>query len=347
MTADLVLGLHAAGDKSARQRIIDKACAGGRVVLRDVALDGLDLSGLELLRVDLDHIDLRGALFGRTIFSSLVDCVLDGVDAACSNFPYLERCRARGADLHSCLIGGRSADCDFTGASLVGTHFGMVPEGHRGIWGCSFEDADLTNVDAAGVRFGRVSFKRARLVDARLARTQFVDCDLEGADCSGANLLRTSFEGVRWAGANLQDCLVDEPAAFAESGAIHADTVTAVARPVGPATLALARALEPVEKYFIAWVMRGGGVRRDEKAVVLRERGSAPPRGHTFDAATGGSLRMLTGFSSADVSPIMECFAAEYALWQADPTSIDTRGLVVEGVDIIALVRAALRELFP
>lgn len=356
---DLLDLLREGGSRRERQEAIDRVCAAGglcvsegksttgRIELQDVALAGLDLSGLWLGAVRMTRVDLRGALCCGTCFSQLDDCLLDHVVANGSRFPALIRCSAHGADLRHGSIGSRSRRTDFRGATLAGAQLLAIAKRRRGFWRCSFDDADLSGVDALGVRFHNTSFERARLIGSRLARAEFVGCRMSGGDWSEANLLRTTFTGVDCAGANLHGCLVEGERAIAGGGP-HAGAVRVAPRPTGPATAELARALAAVEKYWIEWGVRGDNPLVADKLALMRQPGEGP-RGYAFDARSRNCRRMYAeGLTTAgEASAILADFAIDYVQWQADPASVNVRGLRVENVDLVELTRAMLRELFP
>ena len=153
--------------------------------LRDVRLDGINLTGVVLEAADLQGVSLRGA--------TLTGAVLSRADL-------------RGADLSGAsLIGATAYSADFSGASL----------GHailsNGVYAFSvFDRADLTRADLSSCDLYEASFsetvlRHSSLIGASLVGARFIMADLEYADLRGVGVEGTGFHTVDLRNANFDE----------------------------------------------------------------------------------------------------------------------------------------------
>jgi uncharacterized protein YjbI with pentapeptide repeats len=350
MSEDLLRQLRELSDPADRQRAIDEACkARDGCVLRDVSAAGIDFSGFNLRRIDMEAVDFREATCANAGFSTLIDCELDGVDASRAHFPRLVRCRARRAKFVEAFMGGRTEHCDFSDSDFSGAQIGAFPPNPARDYGDDcFDRANLCAVDAMGVHLTGSSFCQARLTTARLSRTVFSGCDLRSADFSGSNVVGARLDGANIEGASFAGCIVTPDQAEIICGACPSSTapdLEIVRISPGPQTAALVEALEALEKYRLDWVMIDKVAGTVEKIMVSTF--GHGPRGTAFQAETGESLRIYTMEERSSLRTIFVEMADDYVHWAVDLATVRVKvSLAQASKRIELLVDGMHRELF-
>jgi uncharacterized protein YjbI with pentapeptide repeats len=138
--------------------------------LAGVCLDGLDLTGVNLARLDCDRSTFRGTI--------LRNCDIGGASFLFSDFTDADVRYVRSGD-----IPGNDTEADisnFTRANLEGAHLNGFHAEHcqfidanlrdadmseGASWGTVFTGADLTNADFTSAQLDRDAFKNAKCID--------------------------------------------------------------------------------------------------------------------------------------------------------------------------------------
>src|SRR5215469_5346553 len=161
-------GPHLAGQRITAAEV---ARYQGTTGLRCADLARANLSGLDLIQVDLTRANLRGANLSHAKLdqATLTGAAMQGADLRKANFTQatMTRVNVTGADL-------RKATLDQ--ATLT--------------------DADLTSADLAGASLIEVQANRANFRSANLSDTSFTGATLTGAHFTGANLSGANFSGA-------------------------------------------------------------------------------------------------------------------------------------------------------
>jgi len=161
-------GPHLAGQRITAAEV---ARYQGTTGLRCADLARANLSGLDLIQVDLTRANLRGANLSHAKLdqATLTGAAMQGADLRKANFTQatMTRVNVTGADL-------RKATLDQ--ATLT--------------------DADLTSADLAGASLIEVQANRANFRSANLSDTSFTGATLTGAHFTGANLSGAEFSGA-------------------------------------------------------------------------------------------------------------------------------------------------------
>ena len=108
-----------------------------------------------------------------------------------------------GLKLDRIQLSGHLRHLDFEGTDFSRCSLVKASLPHARLNGCSFEDADLSEVFGFFATFHSANLRRAKLVGARVARAKFRNANLQGADLTGADVLGADFSGADLRGAVL------------------------------------------------------------------------------------------------------------------------------------------------
>jgi uncharacterized protein YjbI with pentapeptide repeats len=191
-----------------------------------VRLDGQDLPGVVLQRLDLANADLSGTVLkdGHLPGSDLSNANLQGTELSGADLSNtdLSRARAACANLTDARLDfARARDADLSGATLDGSQ-AMSLQARR----TQLQNAKLAQVVWRGADLRNADLRDADLTGADLAGADLRDADLGGADLSGASLRGTDLSGAKMAGAKLDGI----QSAFAVG--LPAPSTATAARPV-------------------------------------------------------------------------------------------------------------------
>jgi len=137
-----------------------------------------ELTGLNLSRVQLLGLDLRGRTFEGCNFTGALgeDLVLDGCRFRHSFFDFsvLSRCSLRGVSMVFCSASGcRFEDADWTGSDLLHVNFNAL--------------------EALRTKFSESDLYFTRFIGSKLEKVDFIDCNLKKTQFTGAALLDVNF----------------------------------------------------------------------------------------------------------------------------------------------------------
>ena len=146
-------------------------------------LNGANLSGLRLPRINLQHAILNGTDF--------TDCQLPG-----ANFSF--------ADLGgACFNGAKSPGADFTRAELR-----QAKMRHANMPATNFREAAMSGADLHGGDFARCDFQGSRLSNADISAANLQGANVANAHLDGANLRGAMLADVDLNRADLRDAII-------------------------------------------------------------------------------------------------------------------------------------------
>ena len=101
-----------------------------------------------------------------------------------------------GLKLDGIQLTGYLRHLDFEGTDFSRSSLVRAGLQHARVNGCSFEDADLSEVLGIFATFHSANLQSAKLVGARVTRATFRNANLQGADLTGAEVLGTNFSSA-------------------------------------------------------------------------------------------------------------------------------------------------------
>ncbi|MCA9560827.1 MAG: pentapeptide repeat-containing protein, partial [Myxococcales bacterium] len=203
-------GLHDAGEAACawgEQTFVQPECTATRTTLHDVRLDGANLVGAVLDRIELTDSPARGANLAGATF---IEVVVDAVD--------LTGASLRGADLSRMDLSGETlVDADLRGASLR-----QADLRDADLTGANLTDADLTGAAIERTLLPTV-LRRVRLFAVNAAEVSWAGALLDDAVIE-QSYFRGDFEGARLDGARVHAVNFDARGVNSMRGATFRDT---------------------------------------------------------------------------------------------------------------------------
>jgi Uncharacterized low-complexity proteins len=142
-----------------------------------------DLKGMNLHKLNLEEVCLRGANISRT---DLIEANLYKADLVGAN---ISRAYLKGAELGETKL----IEANLFGADLSGTVLNRA----------KLNGADLSGVKLIETKLIEANLSEATLIDADLSRADLSRADLRGTDLSRAKLCKTNLVGAKLNGASL------------------------------------------------------------------------------------------------------------------------------------------------
>ena len=184
-------------------------------------LSGLEVTGFQLARVNLQSARLSGVNFANTLLSgadlSYADLFCANLDDSDLTNAVLMRADLRGASIRGANLGGANLkEADMRGGAIINDLTGEKPTFIRADASSStLDDADINNANLSGTNLSNSSMIGANLENtllcgANLSGVNLENANLTGADLSGANLANAKIIGANLRGANLRGALISE-----------------------------------------------------------------------------------------------------------------------------------------
>lgn len=194
--------------------------------------NGDDLSGINLARTSLRHLEIRGATLRGARFAgavldrvTIVDSDLSGADLSgvTATGLVLSGCQLQDANLSAAdLRGTRVSACDMAGATL--TNADLAESRWSGV---SLRGAQARGVSCELARWADVDAAEAVLARADFARSRLAQVNLRAADVRGASFLLARLQNVSFTDAKLSRFPLLLVAALDEGDAEHVTIVGA------------------------------------------------------------------------------------------------------------------------
>lgn len=182
-----------------------------------LALDKIDLSGIQLNAANLNQASLRGSSWrsagedGRedTFDDWIADLSDAQIKAANLNDANLSRVSMTRTNLirstlhHANLSGANLSGANLSSTQLMGSNLRDAVLTKASLTGADLGEANLTHANLYAARLGRVSALGTQLQFANLTQSDWQGADLSEADLSRANLHNANFSSTRLSGTNL------------------------------------------------------------------------------------------------------------------------------------------------
>ena len=160
---------------------------------KGIALDGEDLSGLDLSRLDFTGASCRGANFEGADLSGVI---FKGADLSGAG---LSGCCLSGLDLKGAdLTEADASGADFSSADMTGAVLDDAD-----LSGCNFKGAILQDVRGVRTLFSGSDLSGAQMQRAVLKEVDLEEVVMDGVDLQGADLTDSSLEGAKGHGINM------------------------------------------------------------------------------------------------------------------------------------------------
>ncbi|XP_075527674.1 BTB/POZ domain-containing protein KCTD9-like isoform X2 [Dermacentor variabilis] len=155
---------------------------------------GVDLSGADLSRLDLRHINFKWANLRkcRLTWANLSYCCLERADLTLANL--------EGAQ----LVGAKMMRANMEAAHLRSCNMEDPAGNSANLEGVNLKDADLDGSQMAGVNLRVATLKNANLQNCHLRQAILAGADLENCNLSGSDLHEANLRG-----ANLKDAVME------------------------------------------------------------------------------------------------------------------------------------------
>ncbi|XP_037527012.1 BTB/POZ domain-containing protein KCTD9 isoform X2 [Rhipicephalus sanguineus] len=155
---------------------------------------GVDLSGADLSRLDLRHINFKWANLRkcRLTWANLSYCCLERADLTLANL--------EGAQ----LVGAKMMCANMEAAHLRSCNMEDPAGNSANLEGVNLKDADLDGSQMAGVNLRVATLKNANLQNCHLRQAILAGADLENCNLSGSDLHEANLRG-----ANLKDAVME------------------------------------------------------------------------------------------------------------------------------------------
>ncbi|KAK8758338.1 hypothetical protein V5799_004031 [Amblyomma americanum] len=162
--------------------------------LSELRFQGVDLSGADLSRLDLRHINFKWANLRkcRLTWANLSYCCLERADLTLANL--------EGAQ----LVGAKMMRANMEAAHLRSCNMEDPAGNSANLEGVNLKDADLDGSQMAGVNLRVATLKNANLQNCHLRQAILAGADLENCNLSGSDLHEANLRG-----ANLKDAVME------------------------------------------------------------------------------------------------------------------------------------------
>lgn len=162
--------------------------------LAELRFQGVNLSGADLSRLDLRHINFKWATLqgARLTGANLSYCCLERADLSLANL--------EGAQ----LVGAKMLCANLEGAILRSCNMEDPAGNSANLEGVNLKNANLEGSQMAGVNLRVATLKNANLQNCHLRQAILAGADLENCDLSGSDLHEANLRG-----ANLKDATME------------------------------------------------------------------------------------------------------------------------------------------
>ncbi|KAM7287794.1 BTB/POZ domain-containing protein KCTD9 [Ixodes scapularis] len=162
--------------------------------LSELRFQGVNLSGADLSRLDLRHINFKWANLqgARLSGANLSYCCLERADLSLANL--------EGAQ----LVGAKMLCANMEGAILRSCNMEDPAGNSANLEGVNLKNANLEGSQMAGVNLRVATLKNANLQNCHLRQAILAGADLENCDLSGSDLHEANLRG-----ANLKDATME------------------------------------------------------------------------------------------------------------------------------------------
>jgi uncharacterized protein YjbI with pentapeptide repeats len=198
-----------AGSLKLTREVLEARYAAGES-LRDLRLQDLDLSGINLSKADMqgslfEKCQLKGARLPESDLSrcQFIDCDLGAaeLDNACLAQVLMLRVNLTGAMLSGAnLLGLRAVQCDFS--QVDGSNANLQ---EAQLSQCALLKVQLKNSNLSAARLNECDLSEGRLSDSNLSKVQLYGCRLNALDLRGANLSKADFSRISGQGVDLSN----------------------------------------------------------------------------------------------------------------------------------------------